>query len=482
MTVSTLWLYLHFPSLQVDSLFLEESGHLHDTATKQAVIVINGKKNTVIQLNDRAAEKGIHLGMGLGSAASLCRDLSVQAYNPGIEKQKLIELAHWLYVVTSDISLCGTNGLLLRVSNMLTLYEGLVPYWSTLKQHLDSQGVHYQYSTGYSPLAAELLAKSGLNLISENQQQLTTYIKRQRLHDSRLPNKQIERLQRVGIKNMEALLAIPVADLAKRFDLSLVNYVGQLMGTLPQAVHFYHPPRQFARYMELLFEISDLQRLEKPLGPLLHALEAFLSIQNHYAYELHLLLHLRDKQQYTVIASSAKGDYRASVWMDLFSLRFESVQVSSPVIGLTLSAHKTKPKHEESMDLFSTKPVTTSSLELVSILQAKLGPDAIKNISLVDDPRPEISTRVSTYQHTDSNNPSLPKIDQTRLRPSLLFPKPKVLRERVTLVEGPERLATGWWDNHVVIRDYFIARAHSGAWLWVFRTPEQNWYLHGVFS
>lgn len=482
MSTSTLWLYLHFPSLQIDSVFLEQGHHSNPHSSQQALVVINGRKNSVVQLNEQAAEQGIHVGMGLGSAASLCRDLSVQAYEPNIEKKRLIELSHWLYMVTSDISLCETNGLLLRVSNMLTLYDGLASYWATLKQHLDSQHVHYQYSTAYSPLAAELLAKAGLNLISDNHQQILSYLKQQTLHQSRLPDKQITKLHRVGIKSMEALLAIPVAELSKRFDLGLVNYVGQLNGTLPQAVHFYHPPKQFERYMELLFEVSNLQLLEKPLLRLLGALEDFLQIQHHYAYELQVILHLRNKQQHQVCASSAKGDYLARVWMDLFSLRFESVKITSPVLALSLSANKTKAKHQDNTDLFSGKRETRSSLELVSILQARLGPEAIKHIQLIDDPRPEISTQLGTYQNHKHTNKQALEIDSNRLRPSLLLPKPTLLRERVTLIEGPERISTGWWDEHPVIRDYFIARGHSGAWLWVFRTPEQNWYLHGVFS
>ncbi len=170
--------------------------------------------------------------------------------------------------------------------------------------------------------------------------------------------------------------------------------------------------------------------------------------------------------------------------MSLFSLRFEAIKVPSPVIALTLSAHKTKAKHEESMSLFEGGRSTRSSLELISRLQAKLGPESIKNIGLVGDPRPEISTCLHAYQghpKKKMTRSSQPAIDKTKLRPSLLFPKPKRLRERITLIDDPERIASGWWDEHEVIRDYFIVLSHSGAWLWVFRTPEQNWYVHGAF-
>ncbi|WP_197470239.1 hypothetical protein, partial [Oleiphilus sp. HI0117] len=63
MSLSTLWLYLHFPSLQIDSLFLNQAACNQDE--QQAVIVINGQKNIVVQANDHALQQGIHLGMGL---------------------------------------------------------------------------------------------------------------------------------------------------------------------------------------------------------------------------------------------------------------------------------------------------------------------------------------------------------------------------------------------------------------------------------
>ena len=69
---------------------------------------------------------------------------------------------------------------------------------------------------------------------------------------------------------------------------------------------------------------------------------------------------------------------------------------------------------------------------------------------------------------------------------------PKPLAERnavplhedgpLTLVAGPERIESGWWDGNDVRRDYFIARTPRDALLWVFQERQSGWYLHGVFS
>jgi protein ImuB len=56
--------------------------------------------------------------------------------------------------------------------------------------------------------------------------------------------------------------------------------------------------------------------------------------------------------------------------------------------------------------------------------------------------------------------------------------------QSLQLLEGPERIETGWWDGRDVARDYYIARDAAGAELWVFRErlPPHGWFLHGMFA
>ena len=54
----------------------------------------------------------------------------------------------------------------------------------------------------------------------------------------------------------------------------------------------------------------------------------------------------------------------------------------------------------------------------------------------------------------------------------------------LTLLDGPERIESGWWDDFDVTRDYFVARDDSGVKLWIFRerNDQKNWFLHGIFG
>ena len=73
-----------------------------------------------------------------------------------------------------------------------------------------------------------------------------------------------------------------------------------------------------------------------------------------------------------------------------------------------------------------------------------------------------------------------------------LLPQPQALNTQqgrpyyaglLTLIQGPERIESGWWDQHPVIRDYYIAHHPCGHLYWLFKhLKEQRWYLHGLFA
>lgn len=320
-----LWLYLHFPSLQLDSLFND------DNQSEQALIIVNEKTHKVVQANSLALDSGITLGMGLGSAAALNHQLQVLPYRTELELNRLKEIAHWAYLVTSDMALLPPNGLLIKTSNMLSLYDGLDNYWRTLQQHLTALNVQCHFATGHSPLAAILLGKQSLNLITSDVEVMKRHVQQQSLTSTELPLKQIERLQRVGMETVGDLLKLPIQDVARRFDIDLVNYVGRLNGQFKHPIDFYHPPEKFEQYLELLFDIENLQFIEKPLTKLLKQLEAFLKLRDRVAFEIKLTLHLRDSEDHSVPFFSAQGDYLATKWAQLTHLSLESVTINAPV-------------------------------------------------------------------------------------------------------------------------------------------------------
>jgi protein ImuB len=67
-------------------------------------------------------------------------------------------------------------------------------------------------------------------------------------------------------------------------------------------------------------------------------------------------------------------------------------------------------------------------------------------------------------------------------RPAALLPQPRRIEPPTSLLQGPERIASGWWDGDEVRRDYYRTRAPDGSQQWVFHDlSEDAWYLQGLW-
>ncbi|MDN3651184.1 DNA polymerase Y family protein [Thalassotalea ponticola] len=474
----SLWLYLHFPCLQLNTLYQ----HLDSRPT----VIVDEKTHRIVQCNTSAKQQGIDIDMGLASAASLAANVCVYPYQQNIEQQRLQELADSLYLLSADICMHSTNGLLLNVSRMLTLYQNLTHYWQALSTHLDSANVDYYYATAYSVNGAILLAKNQCNIISADQHEIEQELHPLALAHTGLSAKNINHLKRIGIEQVEQLIALPLTDIAKRFDIDLVNYVGRFTGQLHHPITFYQPDEKFFKHLDLWHDISNVMYLEKPLYSIYQSLEQFLYLRQQRCQQLQVTLYFRDHHppHQTLMINSAHGEYRSSQWLELSLLTLESVTLMAPVVAISVKACEVDKSEFKHSDLFASQQAATGAAQLIAKLQAKLGQDAVFSVSAVSDHRPECGLRY--HQPEDIEN----KLNSTRVeevagqshRPSLLLEQPFALTDNVTLHHGPERIISGWWDEHSICRDYFIARSAHGQWLWVFRTPDNDWFIHGLFS
>ncbi|WP_088331066.1 DNA polymerase Y family protein [Lacimicrobium sp. SS2-24] len=467
---SELWLYLHFPSLQLDSLYADQ---------QHPLVVVDKTNNRVIQLNEVARERGIRPGMGLGTAASLDHALQVAEHQPHTEDEKLYELAAWLYGCTSDIALCSPNGLLLRAHPMLSLYNGLRSYWQALQQRLAPIALNYTYACGHTPLAAKVLARQGYTLVTDDAEVLLNALQRCPLSVTDLSAKQQSQLKRTGVRYLSELLSIPGEQLTRRFDHELTLYIGRLTGRFSHPQRFYYPPAVFRQTLTLLYGIENTQRLLPPLNTLLTRLEEFLRLREKLTSRLQLELVQQNKAILEIQVESAQAEYQASHWQALIALKFETIQLSEAIHAVILKVTSLEDKQRQTEDLFLGRQGKQTPLQLMSVLQARLGKDALSGITLVDDFRPEKSSQYCPA-HRNDLPPSGTRV--ATMRPLQLCDPPVTLHEKVSLRHGPERIQTGWWDGHPVQRDYFIARSIQGQWLWVFRTPESHWFIQGIFS
>ena len=236
------------------------------------------------------------------------------------------------------------------------------------------------------------------------------------------------------------------------------------------------PEPGFSRYLELLYDISDSTVLVKPLATVLQQLEQQLSRANCQCYQLLLSLFFRDNPPLKLSIGSAQGEYKADAWLALCQLQLESLPLPEPVYGLQLDVNHFAGQQHATEALFNQHQARMSALQLISLLQARLGQAAVSGLTLQDQHLPEkASKRSPPLTKGATGQPVL------ALRPAFLLARPQPLTEAVTIKQGPERLCPDGWQLSAQ-RDYYIGRNQQGQWLWLYRTVSQQWFIHGWFS
>lgn len=466
------WLYLHFPHLQLE---LALHRLQHDESAE--LIIVSEKTNEVQQVSAAAQKKGIKQGMGLGAACTLSNKLIVQAVDVGLVTKLQTEIATHLYSKVADISLFGQSGVLLNYAAMRQLYPRFECYWSMLQLHLEALPYTYSAALGMSPFAAKwsAIAKLGVNTHTGKAKKAFLQLP---LTLSDLTSKQCTQLARIGAHTYQDVVALLNAELASRVDNQALSYLKQVFAIDVTAVNYFHPDEAFKKHLTLNYEIAELPRLLKPISTLLTQLEHFLLKRTWLAKRIQLTLYYREAEPLLIVLNTVLGQYKQAAWLNLITLKFNHVVLAEPVIEIELALLASEPLHGECADLFNAQQTHVSRSELVSNLIMRLGDNAVLQPISNDDPRPEKSNQLVSWQHATHSQLNPPK----GMRPIYLTSAPKPLTQKVSVLLGPERIVSGWWDSEPCTRDYFVVQNQQGQQLWVFRDVNKAWFVHGYFG
>jgi protein ImuB len=474
----SLWIYLHFTQLQLD--VIEHSQETNVDALTKPRAIYEVQNNQIVQINVAARAQGIKTGMGLASASLLYPDLILHEYRSEIEGNTLEHLANALYLFTSDIVLLPPSGLILRVQNMLTLYGGLTPYWQTISQCLAKYDYAYQSAAGFSIQAAKLIAKHGTGIISEDRTAINIIFEKCGLAFSDIEYKDLEKLKRIGVCTVAELNGIELSDLANRMSRFSMNIISELRGLAPSKVSFFKPLTQYDDYIELMYEITLADKLKPVIHHALNKLRDFLYVRNARCLHIEIDFFQREHEPMAIAFDSAMPIYQSSDWLSIIELKLEQVIFQSPVYALKLRCHEHEATNLAHDDFFTSKATHVAAMSLMSRLVSKLGNHKVSSVKFIADFRPEQGTQTPIFgnQHVKKR-----LLEQSLIadRPGLLLSHPILLEKKVQVIKGPERIVCGWWDDADICRDYYIGQSQQGQQLWVFKTPDQKWYLHGYF-
>lgn len=451
----------------------------------------------VLQANEAAQALGARPGVRRATALALSAALRIVEHNPRADADALDQVAGWLLQFTPGVSLEPPDGVLLDVTASLRLFGGLDRLETRIRDGLAALGFGLRLASAPTATAARMLARACDGARIEHESRLAAGLGPLPVGWVSAAAPHVEALAAIGVRRFADLARLPRAGLAHRWGTALLDEVDAALGQRAEPRRWFEAAPRFAVSLELLAQVEHAEALLFASQRLLGQMTGWLAGRQAGAREA-VLEGLHDSGRHacppTRIALRLAQPSREAVrWVGVLRERLATVVLPAPVHTLRLTCERTVRLPGTHGELFPAAEADAEGLgRLVERLQARLGRDQVQRLLLAADHRPEAAYRVEPVDRPvrgpEVPLPGLP-------RPLWLLPEPVPLAERdqrpwwrgpLTLLAGPERIETGWWDDGFVQRDYFIAEGESASWLWLFRTRSRDddagWYLQGLFG
>lgn len=401
----------------------------------------------------------------------------------------LMRLASIAGSFTSRVSLEPPDALLFEVQGSFRLFGGVQSLCRQVLERCSAAGVELRWSLAPTPLAALALARAGRDTIVLARDRLPGVLAPLPLKVLHWPERTLTRLDAVGVRTLGAALRLPRAGFAQRFGQETLLALDRLTGAAPEPRRAFIARERFRAQLEPGFELCAQSMVLQHLEPLLKQLEDFLRTRQSGIDVLMLRLRHRARPPTRVDLRLAGAELLAVQFRELLALRLSRLELPAPVQRIELRSGSLQPFVTRSASIWRPGEhggaAGRESPALIERLRARLGSTAVYGLCLVPEHRPENAWRVA---EPTTGMATLTSISRSMARrPLWLLHEPEPLPsalQGLCIVDGPERIETGWWDGRDVARDYYVARDEAGAELWVYRErlPPHSWYLHGFFG
>ncbi len=477
-----LWLALHLPRLPLE--VFERAAPLPGPA-----VVVAGDGRTVVLPNAAAMHHGIAPGQKLPAALALVSGLEVHTRNRPAEQQALESLALWAEQFTPTLHLQPPDALLLEVGGCLRLFGGLDALAGCVRDGLAELGFDATLASAPTPAGALLLARNGLDSLVTELPALRSRLRMLPVDSIEAEAAVLQSLARLGARTVDDVLRLPREGLARRFGTALLDGLDRALGHRPDPRAPFVPPARFENRLVLPAPVPTVEPLLFGLRRLAVELCGFLAGRQEGATRLRLRLEHEDHPPTGVRLELSMPSRDAAHLMVLARERLSRLALPGPVEAFGLTLEESAQLAPRSLS-FLAEPGSgaESRAALVERLRARLGRDAVHGLALVPEHRPELAHRVAEpgTPAASLHHAPRPLWLLATPRPLAAGPQGPRLDGPLALLDGPERIESGWWDEGDVRRDYFVARDNGRARLWIYREigpgPGERWYLQGLFA
>lgn len=462
-------------------------------------------------VDEAAAALGLSVGQKATDAAALAPDLTTADAEPEADALALAALVDWCVRFSPAVAADPPEGLFLDISGVDHLWGGEAALAADFQERLAASGLPVRVAIADTPAAAWALAHFAPDHSFAPPGGQAAPLAPLPPAALRLEPETAAQIERLGLKTLGQLFALPRAPFARRFGAAALDRLDQALGRSATALTFRRPATPWFARLAFAEPISVPDDLARATGDIAAKLCARLDAEGQGARRFELAFHRLDGRAETLTVGLSLIGRDAVRIAKLFQPKLETVDPGFGIEVVTLIAHgvESLSPRQKRWDLGLEAGVEEHLAPLIDRLANRLGEARVWRAAPVESHVPERAlVRGQPFAPAAAPpwNPETP-------RPVRLFRRPEPIEamalipddppvqfrwrgrlHRVQRAEGPERIGEEWWtapiENASVahVRDYYRVEDQDGGRFWVFRAglyqpgETAQWWLHGVFG
>ncbi|MFL6720945.1 MAG: DUF6504 family protein [Sphingomonas sp.] len=486
------------------------------------VLTVEGTHGLIIHAVTRAAaERGARAGARLTDARALDPALVAVPADPDGDSALVGQLARWAGRWSPLVEIDG-DGLRLDIGGVAHLFGGEAGLIDDVQERFAHAGLTARVAIAPTAAAAWALAHHAQCVCEPSE--LGAALAPLPVSALRLDAGTVRTLERLGLKTIGALIAVPRIALARRFRGAedVVDALDRALGNKPEpltAAPAEPPPRALVRLEEpATHPEAAAQALERLIPALVNKLEQ----RRLGARRLTLT-------GYRVDGSLAEASVATAIASreprHLQRLLADKAAALNPEFGFdafALTADWSEDLGAAQESLVEEPSATRELARLVDRLTVKLGPRAVRRPQRHESHLPEQASgwvaavaslrgAKATRQPSGARPDCFAPLAMTAKRPQHLFDRPEAIDviyatpegmprrfvwrravHDIARAEGPERIAPEWWrqPSSARLRDYYRVEDSAGRRYWIYREGlagdgrggAPGWFIHGLFG
>lgn len=459
----------------------------------------------ITSANMLAEKEGIYPGMVVADARAIISSLQVLDDNTELSKKLLTGIAKWCIRFTPAVAIDEPNGLILDVSGCAHLWGDEKKYITDIFRRIREFGYDIRIAISDTIGAAWAIARFGQGSVI-----VETGCQREALLSLppaalRIEPLIIERLEKLGLRQVGSFINMPRPSLRRRFGPQLLQRLNQALGNEEEWIIPVQPIESYQERLPCMEPIVTAKGIEIALHLLLDTLCKRLQ-QEHKGLRNASFKGFRiDGKIEKIEIGTNRPTSNTKHLFKLFEIKIETIEPALGIELFTLDACKVEDLSTGQEKLWeSTGGLDDIELsELLDRIAGKVGANHIHRYIPDEHYWPERSFKLAPSINEKLQIPW--KIDRPRPLQMLIKPQPievtapvpdyppmnfryKEKLHKIIKADGPERIEQEWWLQQGQHRDYYSVEDEEGKRYWLFRSGHYDaaksfqWFIHGFFA